>query len=184
MIHPIVLYNARILKDKSQTIDLKTANPAEVREMIDDMFETMHRASGIGLSSIQIGVPARAFVIEAHHKDGPPDEQFDLRETFINPVILEENNETVFLTEGCLSLPNIAALIERPKSIKIQYYNYDLKKIVKDYDGLAARIILHEFDHLNGVLFTDKLETMWKMMLEEPLRKIAEKEVRPDYQHK
>jgi len=184
MIHPIVLYNNLTLRNSSHPIDLETADGAEVREMIDDMFETMHRAKGIGLSAIQIGVPVRAFVIEAHLTEGPEEDQFDIRETFINPTIMESSNETIYLTEGCLSIPKVAALVERPKSITVKYFNYKLEEVTEEFSGFKSRIIQHEFDHLNGVLFIDNLENMWKMMLEDQLSQIADGTNKPAYLHK
>lgn len=177
MIYPILLYGHKALHQKSNPIDLKSASKKEVQGMLDDMFETMHRAGGIGLAAIQIGVLARAFVVEAHLED----EDYHFRESFINPVIKSTSNKTVYLTEGCLSLPGLSCLVERPESIEIEYYNYDLKKVKKKYDGISARIIQHEFDHLNGVLYTDNLETMWKTMLEPGMDKIKERKVKPNY---
>jgi peptide deformylase len=180
MIHPIFLYGDPVLQAKSNNIDLISAAPDEIKELVDDMFETMHRANGIGLAAPQIGVMTRLFVVEAHDKV----EKFDIRETFINPLITKFSDKTCHMTEGCLSIPDVPALVQRPESISITYYNYELEKVVKEYDGMAARIIQHEYDHLNGVLFIDNLPQMWNVIIQPALEKITNRQITTRYHSK
>lgn len=177
MIHPIVLYDSNTLRQMSAPINIETVNRADTRELIDDMFETMHRANGIGLSAIQIGIPHRIFIAEAHLEE----EDFDLRETFINPRIISESNETMHYTEGCLSIPSVAAGVTRPENIEIEYYNYNFEKVTKKFDKFACRIIQHEMDHLNGVLFIDNLKHMYKTMIADSLEDIKNGNKKPNY---
>lgn len=176
MIHPIAIYGDPILRKKSVPVK-GNVNRMQLKTLIDDMFETMHKANGIGLSAIQIKIPLRIFVIEAHLEE----EDFHMRETFINPVVKPTTAETVRLTEGCLSIPGISAMVDRPTSVEITYLDADLKQKKKKFDGYAARIIQHEYDHLNGVLFLDDMDLMWKSMLEPSLRLIEEGKIRPQY---
>lgn len=177
MIYPIILYGNDILTKISEPVDLKNCDSSEIKEFIDSLFETMHRANGIGLSAIQVAIPNQIFVIEAHI----PENNFHFRETFINPVIHKEYGNSVKLTEGCLSVPLLTALIERFEKLDIEYYNADFKKIFKTYDGFAARIIQHEMDHLKGKIFVDKLNNMWKSMLKGSLNLIKNREVEIKY---
>jgi len=172
MIRPITLYGDPSLEIVSTEIRRGT----EVA-LVSDMFETMHKAGGVGLAAVQIGIPLRVFAIEAHLEK----ENFHFREVFINPNMIREFGELVKHPEGCLSIPQIAALVERPSSIEIEWWNekWEYKKEV--FEGFAARIIQHEYDHLSGQLYVDKLDKMWREMIDIPLNLIKERKFEVSY---
>ena len=174
MIYPILLYGDPILKTVSSPI---TRNYPNLVPLINDMYETMHKAGGIGLAAVQIGIPISLFVVEAHIEE----ENFHFREVFINPVMVEETGNNVQHPEGCLSIPGLTGMIERPENIKITYYGQDWKKHTKKFDGYKARIIQHEYDHLLGKVYPDRLNNMWSMVLEQPLKMIKDRKIPTHY---
>jgi peptide deformylase len=174
MIYPIKLYGDPILRKKSSPITVDYPN---LKKMIIDMYETMHRAKGAGLSAIQIGIPIRLFVIEAHIEK----ENFHFRETFINPVIHREWGKSIQHPEGCLSIPGLTAVLERPENLEISYLDGDFENKTKIFGGFEARIIQHEYDHLEGKLYTDHLPHMWNSLLEKPLELIEKGIIKPEY---
>jgi peptide deformylase len=171
MVRPIILYGNPILREASAEIDRKTV--VELPKLISDMFETMHKANGIGLAAVQIGVPLRLFVVEAHITE----DNFHFRETFINPKILREWGTDSKRPEGCLSVPGIPAIVERAESIEIEWYDEKWNYHKKNFSGTAARIIQHEYDHLRGKLYVDRLDTMWRSLLEQPLELIEKRQM-------
>lgn len=172
MIHPILLYGDDALTQKSEDYPLKVdMDTSQLNELIYDMYETMHKANGVGLSAIQIGIPYRIFVIEAHLDQ----ENFHFRGLFINPVIKREFGSLVKHPEGCLSVPFLTASVERKESIEIEYYDQDLNFHTETFSGFEARIIQHEYDHLNGILYVNKLDRLWKKALERPLEIIKQR---------
>jgi peptide deformylase len=177
MIQPIFLYGNEVLKEKSGEIP---KNFPKLHELIDDMFETMHRAGGIGLSGIQIGVPLRIFVVEAHIES----ENFHFRGIFINPYIRKYFTPFVKYTEGCLSVPYISSLVDRHSKIEIEYYDEKWEFHVETFDGYRARIIQHEYDHLEGILYVDKIDELWKKTLEYHLDLIEKREIEVKYLNK
>jgi|AntAceMinimDraft_18_1070375.scaffolds.fasta_scaffold02258_9 peptide deformylase len=177
MIQPILLYGNSMLKQVSGIIPEKFP---KLKELINDMFETMHKADGIGLSGIQIGIPLQIFVVEAHLEQ----ENFHFRDAFINPYIEEEWGSLVKHPEGCLSIPNLNALVERRENIKLNYYDSDWNHHVKNFDGFKARMIQHECDHLKGILYIEHLDRMWLKVLEKPLQLIKEREIQISYLYK
>ena len=158
MILPIVAYGAKVLKKKAQVVDLQDPNlPA----FIADMWETMYAASGVGLAAPQVGKPQRIFVIDAapfaDDESHDPSEQkvlADFKKVFINPTILSETGATWPFNEGCLSIPNVREEVLRRSEIRIEYQDENFKKHIESFDGLIARVIQHEYDHIEGVLFT------------------------------
>ena len=175
MILPVVLYGDPILETISAEVDQQSQ--ADIKRLIDDMFETMHKANGVGLAAVQVGVPLRLFVIEAHI----PSEDFHMRGVFINPKIIREFGDPVKYTEGCLSFPGLAGNVERPSSVEMEYLDEEWKPQQDIFNGFAARIIQHEYDHLEGKVYVDKLDTMWKMAMEMPIEQIKKREIKPDY---
>jgi len=175
MVRPITLYGDPSL----EIVSTEVRRGTEVA-LISDMFETMHKAGGVGLAAVQIGIPLRVFVIEAHLEK----ENFHFREVFINPHIIREFGELVKHPEGCLSVPQIAALVERPSNIEIERWNekWEYKKEV--FDGFAARIIQHEYDHLEGNLYVEKLDKMWREMIDVPLSLIKDRKMEIPYLYK
>jgi len=174
MILPILLYGDPMLETVSAPVDENAKE--DINRLISDMFETMHKANGVGLAAVQVGVPLRLFVIEAHLER----ENFHLRGAFINPVI-KESGDLVKYPEGCLSVPGLAGNVERPSVIEIEYLdeNWVLQK--KKLDGYSARIIQHEYDHLEGKVYVEKLDTIWKKAMEKPIQQIKNREIKPDY---
>lgn len=174
MIYPIKLYGDPILRRESMPISKDYPN---LPVLINDMYETMHKAGGIGLSAIQIGIPIQLFVIEARLDS----ENFYFKETFINPVIDKEYGLKEVHSEGCLSIPGLTGMIERHTDIRVTYYDRDWKKKSVIFNGYKARIIQHEYDHLQGKLYPDHLSKMWRDMLEIPLETIAERKIETFY---
>ncbi|MDB3903695.1 peptide deformylase [Candidatus Pelagibacter sp.] len=139
----------------------------EERRLMDDMLDTMYEAPGIGLAAIQIGVPKRIIVMDISRDEDKKDPRY-----FVNPVIKNKNNETSKYEEGCLSVPDQFAEIERPNKCEVEYLDYNGKKKLLKADGLLATCIQHEMDHLEGVLFIDYLSKLKKSMIIKKLSKI------------
>ncbi|UGU17153.1 peptide deformylase [Sinomicrobium kalidii] len=185
MILPIVAYGDPVLRRKTREID---ENYPDLQELIANMFETMYNAYGVGLAAPQVGLPVRLFVIDtspfAEDEELDAEEQEQLRnfkKVFINAKILEETGEEWAFNEGCLSIPNIREDVSREETIKIEYYDKDFVKHVEEYDGLIARVIQHEYDHIEGVLFTDKLSALKKRLLKGKLTNISKGKIDVDY---
>lgn len=179
MIRPIVLYGDPILGEISEEVG-ENYSKSDIRMLIEDMFETMHRAKGVGLSAIQIGVPLRIFVAEAHL----PDDDFHFRGSFINPKIVKEFGELVKHPEGCLSVPGLAGLVERHENIELEYLDDEWKPHTKVFTGFAARIIQHEYDHLEGKVYVEHLDQMWFRTMEESLKLIEDRKMEVPYSWK
>lgn len=166
-----------MLKQRSGKIP---QNFPKLQELIDDMFETMHKANGVGLSGIQIGIPYRIFVVEAHLEQ----ENFHFRDVFVNPHIRKEWGPMVKHPEGCLSVPQLTALIERHEKIELEYYTSEWEHKVETFDGFKARIIQHEHDHLEGMIYIERADNMWQKALEKPLEMIEKREIEVPYLYK
>ena len=138
----------------------------EEKKLMDDMLETMYSANGIGLAAIQIGVPKRIIVMDISKDEDKKEPRY-----FVNPVIKNKNNETSKYEEGCLSVPDQFAEIERPNACEIEYLDYDGKKQLLKADGLLATCIQHEMDHLEGILFIDYLSKLKRSMIIKKLSK-------------
>ncbi len=185
MILPIVAYGAQVLKKKASEVDLK--NP-QLPILIENMWETMYAASGVGLAAPQVGYSMRLFIVDASpfaDDDTLSEmEQKQLRtfkKTFINPVIEKETGTSWVFNEGCLSIPNIREDVHRLDTISITYTDEKGATHKETYSGLAARVIQHEHDHINGVLFTDRLSALKKRLLKGKLTQIAKGKVDADY---
>tara|TARA_B100001057_G_scaffold369056_1_gene372647 strand:- start:2167 stop:2733 length:567 start_codon:yes stop_codon:yes gene_type:complete len=181
MIMPIVAYGTKVLKQKAEVISSDYPN---LEQLIEDMFETMYEASGVGLAAPQIGRSIRLFIV-----DGSPfaDEDPDMegfRKVFINPQIDEESGEEWNFNEGCLSIPSIREDVSRLSKVRIRYQDQDFNTIEEEYDGTKARIIQHEYDHIEGVLFTDYLSAIKKRLLKRKLNDISKGNVKVDYRMK
>ncbi len=170
MVYPIVLYGSSILRKMSKDID---KDYHKLPQLVADMFETMRVSDGLGLAAPQIGKSMRLIVIDASAlaEDDPSLEGFI--KVLINPVIIEESGDLWSFTEGCLSLPNIREEINRHQVIRIQYYDEDFKFYDETFDGIKARIIQHEYDHLQGILLIDRLSPLKKKLLRGKLNDIA-----------
>jgi peptide deformylase len=190
MILPIVAYGDPVLK--KEAIEIDEQFPA-LKQLIDNMFETMYEASGVGLAAPQIGQSIRLFVV-----DGSPfaevdeDEEEDPRavgmegfkRVFINPIIEEETGANWVFAEGCLSIPKIREDVSRKEKIRVTYYDENWQFHDEWFDGYKARIIQHEYDHIEGILFTDHLSVLKKRMLTKRLTNISQGEVKVSYKMK
>jgi len=176
MIYPIVVYGDPVLKKRGADI---VQGEIDVKQLSEDMFETMESAHGIGLAAPQIGKSIRMFVV-----DGSPLEEEDMadfRKVFINPEIIEEAGEEWAFEEGCLSIPNIREDVSRQEEITIRYFDENWVEHEDTFDGMKARIIQHEYDHIEGVLFTDYLSPLKKRMLKGKLQNITKGKMKVDY---
>ncbi len=175
MIHPIILYGNPVLKRKAAEIKKEAV---DVKLLSDDMFETMKAASGIGLAAPQIGKSLRMFIVDT----SPLEEEVnDLRQVFINPEILNEAGKEWAFEEGCLSIPGVREDVSRNEKLRIRFYDENWQSHDEEFDGMKARVIQHEFDHLNGVLFTDYLTPLKKRLLKGKLANISQGKIDADY---
>ena len=189
MIYPIVAYGDPILRKVAADIE---KDKIDVKKLADDMFETMYSASGVGLAAPQIGMSVRMFVVDGtpinQRAEDDKDEDFeidesliDFKKVFINAEILEDDGDEWAYEEGCLSIPGIRADVYRPEYIKIRYFDTDWNEHIDEYESLAARIVQHEYDHIDGVLFTDHLPMVKRQLLKKKLAKITKGDVDAEY---
>jgi len=178
MIFPIVAYGHPTLRKVA--LDIDKSYP-ELAELIGAMFESMHVSNGVGLAAPQINQSIRLFLVDATPYEKEFKEDVILRLVFINAKIVEEEGEEWAFNEGCLSLPGINEDVYRKPKIRIQYYDENWEFQDRYFDGLIARIIQHEYDHLEGVLFTDRLSTLKKTLLKGKLMDITKGKVDVDY---
>ncbi len=173
MIRPIALYPHPFLRRKVA----KVADIAEVRPLVDDMIETMHSAAGIGLAAPQVLADARVFIIQPD-----PDDEATLR-VFVNPEIVAFDGTPFFYEEGCLSIPTVRAKVKRPPCVTVRYHDLEGRPREETFDDLPARIIQHEYDHLEGVLFIDRISSLKRRLLRKDLDRIRTGRLRPAYPH-
>ena len=184
MILPIVGYGDPILKKKAQIVE---KNYPELKSLINDMFETMYHASGVGLAAPQIGESIRLFIIDTSafdNKDFQETSGFKtatLKKVFINPEIINESGEAKPFEEGCLSIPNVREIINRKSQITLSYFDENFVPHQDSFSGIIARVIQHEYDHIEGVLFTDKVSPFKKKLLKGKLNNILTGKVSVDY---
>ena len=184
MILPIVAYGDPVLRKACIQIDKNYPN---IKELIADMFETMYEAKGVGLAAPQIGKSIRLFIVDAtpfaedKDDDGKPlpenEKLKGFKKIFINAKITNEDGEEWEFNEGCLSIPKIREEVERLDRIQIEYFDENFKKHKETYDGLAARIIQHEYDHIEGKLFVDRISPLRKRLLKGKLADISKGKV-------
>ena len=177
MVYPIIMYGDPVLRKRAKEIKLCSD---EVKQLAEDMFETMHAASGIGLAAPQIGKDIRMFIVDASALEDEPD-LADFKKVFINAEIIEEDEDHEDMEEGCLSIPNIREKVGRPSSIRIKYFDENWKAHDEEYEGMKARIIQHEYDHIEGVLFIDYLTPLKKRLLKSKLNDISKGDVDTEY---
>ncbi len=163
-VKPILIEPNKLLRKISKPV--KSVGDEE-RRLMDDMLDTMYAAPGIGLAAIQIGVPKRIIVMDISREENKKEPRY-----FVNPIIKNKNNETSKYEEGCLSVPDQFAEIERPNECEVEYLDYNGKKQLLKADGLLATCIQHEMDHLEGILFIDYLSKLKKSMIIKKLSKI------------
>lgn len=181
MILPIYVYGSPVLRKVARPVE---QNEEGLDEFIDNLWETMYHSDGIGLAAPQVGKSLRIFVIDGSPLEEDDPSLKDFKSTFINPEIIERSGDDKTYEEGCLSIPKLREEIVRPEKVKIRYYDRRFNQHEEEHTGIAARIIQHEFDHLEGVLFTDKLAPLKKRMLRNKLNAIAKGKFEVSYKVK
>lgn len=181
MIYPIYIYGSSVLRKVSEDI---TPDYPNLKELIADMFETMYDSAGVGLAAPQIGISARLFVIDASPFDEDEPELADFKKVFINAHILERTGEDELFEEGCLSIPGIRENVSRKDTIRMRYMDENFKEYEQEFSGLAARVIQHEYDHLEGEMFVDHLSPLRKRLTKSKLAKIAKGDYKASYRAK
>lgn len=178
---PIIAYGDPVLRKKATDID---ADYPELKQLIANMFETMYGAQGVGLAAPQVGLSIRLFVIDASPFEEDDAQLKDFKKVFINAEITEEAGENWAFNEGCLSIPDIREDVNRKKIITLTYFDENWVEHTETFSGLAARVIQHEYDHIEGKLFTDKLNPLRKAMLKNRLDSISKGTIKVDYKMK
>lgn len=183
MILPIVAYGDPVLRRVGDTIDASYPN---LKELIANMYDTMYQAKGVGLAAPQVGKSIRLFIVDgAPFAEDPENEEEEalgsFRKVFINAkIITEEGNEWKY-NEGCLSIPKVREDVIRKNTIRIRYQDQTFAEFEETYEGIAARIIQHEYDHIEGKLFTDRISPMRRQLLKNKLNDISRGRVSADY---
>lgn len=181
MILPIVAYGDPVLRATCEEID---QNYPELETLIANMFETMYEAQGVGLAAPQIGKSIRLFIVDAtpfaEGEDGDP-VCADFKRVFINPIIFEESGEEWGMEEGCLSIPGIREEVKRQGDLKIEYYDQNWDLYEESLTGFAARVVQHEYDHIEGVLFTDKISALRRQLIRSKLNDISKGKTDANY---
>lgn len=178
MIYPIVVYGSPVLRKVAEDIDKDYPN---LEEFIKNMWDTMYVSDGVGLAAPQVGKSVRLFVIDASPFEEDEPHLKDFKKTFINAKITDESEEEITMNEGCLSIPLLREDVSRPKKIRIEYYDEDFNFHDEWFEGMAARVIQHEYDHTEGTLFTDKVAPIKKRLLKGKLNAITKGKFKVDY---
>jgi peptide deformylase len=190
MVLPIVVYGDPVLRKVCVDIEKTHENLAQI---IKDMYETMYQANGVGLAAPQVNKAIRLFIVDASpfaevDEDEEPEftaeemmQMKDFKKTFINARIVEETGEEWKFNEGCLSIPKIREDVLRKPKLTIEYVDENFKKYTETYDGLIARVIQHEYDHIEGVLFTDKINPFKRKLISGKLTDISKGKFKADY---
>ena len=189
MILPIMAYGLPVLRKECEEID----ENSDISSLVNNMFETMYASSGVGLAGPQIGKSERIFIVDASPFAEPEEGEKmtenrrilkDFKKVFINPIIEDETGDMWPFSEGCLSIPGIREDVERKSIVKISYYDENWNFHEESFTGIAARIIQHEYDHIEGVLFTDHLKPLKRRLLKRKLDDISKGKVDVDYKMK
>ena len=194
MILPIVVYGDPVLRKVGVSI---TKDYEDLDKFIKDLFETMHNAKGVGLAAPQVGKAIRLFIVDTEPfvEEDEDEEEAEFtkaereflkkfKQVFINPTMLSETGKEWKFNEGCLSIPKIREDVLRNEKIKIEYYDQNFVKHVEEYDGLAARVIQHEYDHIEGKLFTDKISPLRRKLIAGKLTDISKGKITTEYKTK
>tara|TARA_R110000796_G_scaffold252557_2_gene387819 strand:+ start:17420 stop:17974 length:555 start_codon:yes stop_codon:yes gene_type:complete len=176
MIYPIVAYGDTVLRKEAKEFH---RDSEDLTKLVEAMYDTMNNANGVGLAAPQIGMSKRLFVIDSTKME--EEEGKGIKRVFINPEILDEYGEEWSFEEGCLSIPDVHGDILRPEKLTIRYFDELWNEHEEEFDEMTARVIQHEYDHLNGVLFTDYIKGLKKQMLRAKLLNISKGSVKTDY---
>jgi len=178
MVLPVTAYGHPVLRKVAKPVDKDYLG---LEQFIDNMWETMYFSEGVGLAAPQVNKSIRIFIVDATPYEEDMPEAKGFRKVFINPEIIEEQGDEKLINEGCLSIPGIREDVARPGQVHIQYYDRDWNFYDEWYDGMLGRIIQHEYDHLEGTLFTDKLSPVRKTILRSRLSNISKGKVEVGY---
>lgn len=178
MVYPVVVYGHPVLRKVAEDVDRDYPG---LQDIIKDMFETMYRAEGVGLAAPQIGKSIRVFVVDGTPLAEDEPEMSDFKKVFINARITERSGEIVPMNEGCLSIPNLREEVNRESYMSITYFDENWTRKTEVYTGYKARVILHEYDHLDGVMFTDKVSPLRRRLLQRKLTDISKGKFEADY---
>jgi peptide deformylase len=182
MILPIVVYGDPVLKQVSEDIDADYPN---LQDVIKNMWQTMHLAQGVGLAAPQVGLSIRLFIVETNQlRDKNKREIAGIKQVFINATMVEETGAEWKYEEGCLSIPGIREDVFRKAKIRIHYFDENFEEHEEEFDDINARVIQHEYDHIEGILFTDKLRPLTKKLVQPKLLKIQRGDFDVDYRTK
>lgn len=184
MILPIYLYGSAVLREKAAEVDVKQESAEDLLKFVNDLVETMHAADGCGLAAPQVGVSKRMLVVDGNDLSERFPELKGFHREMINPVFTGKSEETSSYEEGCLSIPGVDAEIVRPKRVKVKYLDVHLNEVEEEFDDFAARMIQHEMDHLDGVVFTDHASPIRKKMIAAKLVGISKGRTRASYRTK
>ncbi|HZL08400.1 MAG TPA: peptide deformylase [Prolixibacteraceae bacterium] len=179
MIYPVTVFGDPVLRKKAEPI---TKDFIDLKGFIQNMFETMYTSDGVGLAAPQVGQAIRIFVLDTTTVE--EEELPGIKKAFINPEILEKSGDEWLMNEGCLSLPEIREDVFRPETVRIKYMDEDFNEYEETYSGFLSRVIQHEYDHLEGVLFVDYLNPLKKRILKSKLTAISKGKVIPKYRIK
>jgi peptide deformylase len=178
MVYPIVIYGHPVLRKIAEDVD---RDYPELDQVVADLYETLYKSEGIGLAAPQIGKSIRIFVIDGRPIGDDEPELADFKKAFINAQIIEKTGDLQLMTEGCLSIPNLREEVNRESHIRITYYDENWEFHDEVHEGFKARIIQHEYDHLDGILFTDKVSSLRKRLLKGKLNAISKGKFEADY---
>ena len=182
MILPIYLYGSEKLRNENVDADLQDREG--LAKLIADMDETLKAADGCGLAAPQVGVNLNVVIVDGRELTETYDYLHDFYRVMINPVVLEESDDTCEYSEGCLSVPGIYAEVTRPSKIKVEYYNEKFEKVVEEFDRFACRMVQHELSHLEGNLFVDNVSPIRRKMIARKLQAISKGTVQTRYKSK
>ena len=181
MILPIYTYGQPVLRKVAEDID---ANYPELKQLVENMYETNERADGVGLAAPQIGLPIRVVIVDLRPLAEDMPEYADFKRAYINGYIVEEEGETILMDEGCLSLPGIHEKVPRAERVRVQYVDENFVEHDEWVDGFLARVLQHEFDHLEGKVFTDRISPLRRQMNKGKFNALLTGKVRCDYKVK
>tara|TARA_B100000497_G_C7692253_1_gene421330 strand:+ start:705 stop:1274 length:570 start_codon:yes stop_codon:yes gene_type:complete len=185
MVYPIIAFGSSVLKKKASEVDPSLSS---TKRLVEDMFETMYAAKGVGLAAPQIGLSKRVFVVDAspfaEKDDDESHELKNFKRAFINPILIQEEGELWSYEEGCLSIPGIHEKIARKEIVKFRSQNTEGDWVEEELQGIPARIFQHEFDHIEGILFPDRLSPLKRRMLKNRLNNVSFGKVETSYKMK
>ena len=188
MILPISAYGDPVLKKKAKDID---NGFKDLNKLVENMWDTMYNANGVGLAAPQIGLPLRAFIVDTSpfaDAENMSNDEFEIvksfKKVFINPVLIKETGDKWDFNEGCLSIPDVREDITRSDTILIKYLDKNFNQHLDSFNGIIARVIQHEYDHIEGILFTDKLSSLKRTLLKGKLLNISKGKIETEYKMK